>query len=176
MARWWQGEINMDLLWRRIIFLSKRIVVLHPKDPFVGILPMLYAVYLRVCFLALRSGSGSRVGFPSFAGLPGSFAILPFGCELRSFLDDSSSWFLLVDLRTLRVSFLCLRFPSCWVVIVDNGLCLHPSCIGSSFMLLVIRRLDVVGMLCFWLPYLQFWVWMLVPPRTFFSSNKVQPR
>lgn len=154
MARWWQGEINMDLLWRRIIFLSKRIVVLHPKDPFVGIPPMLYAVYLRVYFLALRSGSCSRVGFPSFAVLPGSFAILPFDCELRSFLDDSSSWFLLVDLRTLKLSAssLCLRFPSYWVVIVDTGLWLHPSCIGSSFMLLVICRLDVVGMLCFLSP------------------------
>jgi len=116
---WWQGEINMDLLWRRIIFLSKRIIVLHPKDPFVGILPMLYAVYLRVYFLALRSGSGSRVGFPSFAGLPGSFAILPSDCEIRSFVDDSSSRFLLVDLRTLKLSasFLCLRFPSLWTLV-----------------------------------------------------------
>jgi len=175
MARWWQGEINMDLLWRRIIFSRSASLFSTQKTLLWAFLRCYTPCISEFTFSRLGQAQVQELGSLPL-GLPGSFAILPFGCELRSFLDDSSSWFLLVDLRTLRVSFLCLRFPSCWVVIVDNGLCLHPSCIGSSFMLLVIRRLDVVGMLCFWLPYLQFWVWMLVPPRTFFSSNKVQPR
>jgi hypothetical protein len=85
----------MALLWRRIIFLSKRIVViLHPKSPtFCGhFFPdVVYTVYLRVYFLALRSGSGSRIEIPSFVRLSWRF-VLPFG-GTKVLLVGVTSWF-----------------------------------------------------------------------------------